>query len=230
MDSLFFNSLTEGDFSNGLPLLEGLTEGDFWTRSQGCYNIYGGQDHIDNIDYSHILLTSTTKGIVNLPTSISHEADTDYYYATRCVSGTGKEEKSTMSIVKLALDSDGKRRPVRPNCVKYLYAQPVSKGKVQICWWYWPIGQQIAPDHFAIFGDGENGTVDYNNVLTQINYTGEYFYSYVSSVGQDQKSYRFSVRSVASNGTDDGNNSIIEAVVDLTGPDGIEGIICSNGL
>ena len=230
MDTKFYNSLIEGDFGNGLPLCQGLVEGDFWVRTLGCYNIYRGCGHIDDIDYEHIVAVTTAKGTLTLPASINHQADTDYFYAVRCASGTGQQEKGTMAVVKLSLDGQGDQRLVRANCVKNLYAQPISGGKIRVSWWYWPIGQQALPDHFAVYGDGGSGTVDYINELAQIEYTDRYFYSYVSTVGQDRKAYRYSVRSVTADGIDDGNSEIAQAVVDLTGPDGIAAVACGNML
>ena len=230
MDPTFNNFLTFGQFGNGLQLQQVLLWGQFWTRLQGCYNVYRGYDHINNIDYDRIIATGKSKGSLVLPTTVSHEANTDYYYSVRRASCSGKEEKGTLAIVRLSLDIDGKVRPARPNCVSSLCAQAVGDSKIRIGWWYWPIGQQVAPSHFAIYGDGGSGAIDYENVLGQVAYAGMRFYSYTSSAGDNNKTYRFSVRSVGSDGSDDSNRLFVEAVVDLSGPDGIEGIADSVGL
>jgi len=224
MDAQFFHSLTEGDFGNGVHLCQSLLEGDFWTRSQGCYSVYRGKDQIGSIDYGHILATRTGKGQLSLPTYVSHENDSDYYYSVRCASGSGKEEQGTMAMVRLSLDKGGKRRVNRPNKVRGLTAQAVSEGKVRLGWWYWPLGQEVAPDRFSIFGDNGSGTIDYNRPLGEVAYSGGHFYSYLSPAGEDQQTCRFSVRAVAAGGGDDGNLVYVAAVVDLSGPAGIKSL------
>jgi len=62
-----------------------------------------------------------------------------------------------------------------------------------------------------------------------VQYRGVYFYSYLSEPGMDAQTYRFSVRTVATNGTDDGNMFLVEAVVDLSGPACLEDVRASTG-
>jgi hypothetical protein len=226
MEPLLCDSLTEGDFGNGLPLCASWLEGDFWSRNQGGYNVYRGEGHIDNIDFGRIVATCTSKGLLSLPDHIGHQAGRDYFYAVRCVSGTGKQEKGTMAVVRLSLDDQGDRCPKRPNCVRDLTAGPAAGGKIRVCWWYWPLGQEARPSHFAVFGDGGTGVIDYESSLAEIDYRGAGFYSYLSSPGDDRQQYRFGVRAVASLAGcgDCGNRTFVEAVVDLSGPDGIEGL------
>ena len=230
MDPTFNNFLTFGQFGNGFQLRQSLLWGHFWTRLQGCYNVYRGCDHINNIDYGRIIATGDSKGALALPATVSHEAETDYYYAVRCASNSGKEEKGTLAAARLRLDVDGKVRPVRPNCVSGLCAQAVGDGRIRLGWWYWPIVQQIAPSYFVVYGDDGSGVIDYENVLGQVDCAGIRFYSYTSSASDNNKTYRFSVRAVGSNGSDDGNRLFVEAVVDLSAPDGIEGLTGNVGL
>lgn len=224
MDAKFFNSLTEGDFGNGFMLGQGLLEGDFWPRRAGCYNVYRGRDHIDNIDAEHIVATTTAKGMLSLADYLDHDPATNYYYLVRCISGSGKEEQGTMAAVLLSLDESGDQRPKRSNCVAQLSAWAVGGGKIQLSWWYWPLGQAVEPDHFAVFGDGGSGTIDFDVELAQVAYNGAYFYSYLTATGVDGQAYRFAVRAVSAVGDDDGNLGYVVAVVDLTGPASIEWI------
>ena len=224
MDAKFFNSLSEGDFGNGFALGQGLLEGDFWPRRQGCYNVYRGRDHIDNIDAEHIVATTSQKGVLAVPDYLDHDAAANYYYAVRCASGTGKEEQGTTATALLSLDESGDQRLGRPNCVTGLCAQAAAEGKTRLSWWYWPLRQQVEPDHFAVFGNGGSGDIDFAVELGQIAYTGEYFYSYLTSSGEDGQICRFAVRAVSAAGSDDGNCASIAIGVDRGGPDGIEGL------
>ena len=224
MDASFYNSLTEGDFGNGLKLGQSLLEGDFWPRCQGSYQVYRGQSYIDSIDYERVITSSTSKGTLVLPSHISHMADTDYFYAVRHASGSGKEEQGTMAVIKLSLDKDRKQQASRPNHVRNLRAEATTAGRIKLSWWYWPIGQQAIPARFAVFGDGATGTIDYEEPLGNVEWDGGFFYTFLSAPGSDGQTYRFGIRSVTTDGNDDGNMAFVEAIVDLTGPADIEGL------
>ena len=229
MKATFYNSLVEGDFGEGLLLCQSLVEGDFWSRCLGCCTIHRGQGHIDDVDYSRIIAVGSTTGSVTLPGHITHQVDTDYFYAARRVSPTGKSERGTMAVVRLSLDEQGEQRVARANRVCNLVAEAAEQGKIRLKWWYWSLGQSERCDHFAVYGDNGTGSIDYENVLAEIEYRGEHCYSYLSEAGDDGKRYQFSVRSVTEDGSDDGNRRAVSAAVDLTGPGGIEDIICEVG-
>ena len=155
MDAIFQRyKRHEGRFGTGRQLCLGLTWGRFWTLRQGCSNLYRGQGHIDNIEFEHILIVSDSKAKLDLGGDLTHKPETDYFYAVRRVSGTGKQEQGTQAVVKLSLDENGQRRPSRPNCIRDLRAQPAAEGRIRLCWWYWRrrIGQyKLRP------GVGEGG-------------------------------------------------------------------------
>lgn len=196
---------------------------NYWPH--GCYRIYRGSGHIDNIDYEHPLTSVTHKGILKLSNQDSHhQPNINYFYAARKISATGKQEQGTMAIVELSLDQQGKQQQLKPNCIKDLRAQAVADGKIRLNWWYWSLGQKTQPDHFEVYSDNGTGTIDYQNPIAEIQYDGGYFYEYLSESYPDQKTYRFSVRSVAKNDTEDGNTAYVEIAVDLTGSEPLEGL------
>lgn len=218
------NSLTEGDFGNGTPLLQSQVEGDFWTRRAGCYTVYRGRDHVEKIDYERIVFTTPSKGSVQLPSFLGHAPETVTYYALRRISSMGKEDRGTRSVVRLSMGADGKQKPAVPNRVRGLRAWGESGGRIRICWWYWPIGQEVSPVHFAVYGDAGSGQIDTTNPMALVPYHGEVFYTTISTPGVDRKAYRFLVRSVGADGSDDGSSGYVEAFVDLTGPESPEGV------
>ena len=218
------NSLTEGDFGNGTPLLQSQVEGDFWTRREGLYTIYRGRDHVGKIDYERIVFTSPSKGLVGLPSFLGHEPGTVTYYALRRISSLGKEDRGTRSVVRLSMGADGKRKAAVPNRVRGLRAWGESGGRIRIGWWYWPMGQAVSPVHFAVYGDAGSGVIDTVNPMALVPFVGGVFYTTLSSMGVDGKAYRFLVRSVGADGNDDGSNGFVEAVVDLTGPESPAGV------
>lgn len=219
----------EGRFGAGRQLCLGLTWSRFWTLREGCCNLYRGQGHIDNINFEHIFIVSESKAKLDLGGNLTHEPETDYFYAVRRVSGAGKQEQGTQAVVKLSLDENGQRRPYRSNLIRDLRAQPAIEGRIRLCWWYWPLGQQAEPDYFAVYGDGGSGNINYDQVLAKLDHGSGYFYSYLSTPGVDGQTYRFSVRSVAKGDYDDGNRFFVEATVDLNGPASLEGVRSSIG-
>lgn len=218
MDASFFNSVTEGDFGNGFVLCQSLTEGDFWARTHGCHCVYRGCNRLDNIDYDHIVASCSETGLLNLPSYLTHEVNADYYYALRRSSSTGKQEKGTAAVVCLSLDANGERQAAQPNMVLGLQARDIRDGKVGLSWWYWPIGQAAEPVSFAVFSDNGSGVIDYENPLLLVSHTGGYCYNAAVSVG-DIAMRRFSVRSIATDGTHDGNCAFVTITADLVGPD-----------
>ena len=230
MDLSFFNGLTEGDFGNVLPLCTSLVEGDFWTRRLGCHAVYRGKGSIANIDFERIVIATTDVGLLTLPDYITHEPDNDYYYAVRRISQTGKQEKGTVAIIRLALDGEGKRKGNRPNKVRQLKAEAAHEGRIRLCWFYWPMGAEAVPDHFAVYGDNATGTVNYENSLCEIPYkSGCYFYQFLSEPGSHGQRLRFSVRAVSGE-QNDGNKAFVEMVVNTSGPPGVGLIVCQAGL
>ncbi len=227
MDLSFFNGLTEGDFGNVLPLRTSLVEGDFWARRLGCHAVYRGKGNIANVDFERIVIATTNEGLLTLPDYITHEPGNDYYYAVRRISQTGKQEKGTTAIVRLALNDEGKRKGNRPNKIRQLKAETAHEMRIRLCWFYWPMGAEAVPDHFAVYGDNETGTIDYENSLCEIPYKfGCYFYQFMSGSAEHGQRLRFSVRAVNGEGQDDGNKAFVEAVVNSMGPPGVGIIVC----
>jgi len=227
MDARFLNNLTEGDFGNGRLLRQSLVEGEFWTLAGGCYCVYRGEDAQEAIDYESIVALTCEKGLLEIPENVTHQAGGQYYYAARRVSGTGKSEQGTTAVVRLALDEEGKAIPARPNCVSGLQGQAANAGRMRVSWWYWPMGQEVRPGHFAVYGDNGSGSIDYENPLGLVEYRGANLYSYLSSPGQEGTRYRFSVRAVASaadGGGDDGNTASVEITGRIAGLGGIEDV------
>ena len=224
MDARFYHSLTEGDFSDGLLLCQGLTEGDFWTRLDGCSLVHRGAGHLDAIDYTQVVAVGPVVGEVVLGEPVSHAVQTDYFYAVRWVSPTGKAEQGMMAVVRLSLDAAGERHSARPNPVSHLTAKMINQGRVQLNWWYWPLGEETAADHFIVYGDGGTGQMDWGQALGDVPYTGPHCYGFDTEPGKDGQTYRFAVRSVAADGTDDGHVKSVAVTINLSAPEGVEGV------
>ena len=230
MDALFQRfRKQEGRLGAGRHLGLGLTWGRFWSRRSGCCNLYQGCGHVDDINYEDIRAVGPSEGEMELIGVLVCEPDTDYFYAVRRVSGSGKQEQGTQAVVKFSLDENGKVKSDRPNRILDLTAHAVPVGRVKLYWWYWCMGQEVEPRSFRIYGDNGSGEIDYEQEVAEVDYAGSRLYNYVSSVGVDGKVYRFSVRAVGDNGVDDGSLSYAEARVDLSGPESLDGLIGSMG-
>jgi len=230
LDSRFCNSLVEGDFGDGLLLRQSLTEGDFWSLRSGCFTLHRGLGSAEAIDYERIEATTYAAGLFVLPSWLSHLEGMDTYYAVRRVSASGKGELGTGALVRLSLDESGQQRSARPNQVSGLEALAEAGGKIRLRWWYMPAGQEAGPDLFAVYGDGGTGEVDYGVAVGTVAYCGAGSYEYVSEAHAGGQARRFSVRSIAADGTDDGNTTCAGAVADDCGGKGFNGIEARVGL
>jgi hypothetical protein len=219
MNGKFQSSLVEGDFGSGLALRQSLCEGDFWMRREGCYLVYRGQDHADNIDYNRILAAPGEAGPITLPASVQHEAGRGYYYAVRRVSGTGKES-GTRNVVMLALGADGELVPGRPGPVRGLFASQRSSGRIELIWRHWPAGEETSCDHFAVFGDHGTRSIDFEHPLAEIPCQGRNCYQFLSEPCEHGRRYSFGVRSVSADGQDDGSTASVSIEITLSASSG----------
>lgn len=221
MDTQFFNGLTEGDFGTGFLAMQSLVEGDFWVLSNGLNTLYRGDGQVDRIDFDTIVYASADGGPVTFPEPVTHVAESETFYALRKVSGTGKQEKGSAAVVKLALDGAGKQKLPQPNVVRFLQADVVGAEQVRLSWWYGSLGQEVVPKHFEVYGNGGSGAVDYDTVLGSLNYIGDGFYSVDVAGGLDGQRLLFGVRAMAASGADDECEAVVERVIDGAAPDGV---------
>jgi len=221
MDAQFFNALTEGDFSTGLLAMQSLVEGDFWVLTGGFNTLYRGVGQVGRIDFNTIIHVSGADGPVTLPDHVSHAASSETFYALRKVSGTGKQEKGTGAVLKLALDGAGVRKPPQPNVVRFPQADVIAGGQVRLSWWYGSLGQETLPKHFEVYSDDGSGVVDYVTVVVSVDYIGDGLYSIDVAGGAEGQRWLFGVRAVAASGVDDKSRAVVELVIDHAAPDGV---------
>lgn len=196
----------------------------------GCFTLHRGVGSAEAIDYERIEAAAYEVGPLATPSWLTHEAGMDTYYAVRRVSGSGKGERGTEAVVRLSLDATGQHRPARPNPVSRLQAAAEANGRIRLCWWYMPLGQEAVPDVFAVYSDAGTDEVDYNAAVGTVAYWGAGFYEYISETQEGGQAYRFSVRSVAADGTDDDSKAWAKVVADNSGPDSYNGVVGRVGL
>ena len=202
MDRQFFNSLVEGDFSSGFVLRQSLAEGDFWARRTTSCCVYRGETLPENIDYSKPVASSDVVGTMAIPSFLPHLANTQYFYAARWVSPTGKQEKGTEALVRLRLDASGKWDYGRPNGIDRLTAQRRGNS-IEVDWAYCSLQQENPPASFLILSDKGSGDLQALTLLEELPYHADgYYHAAVPAAEEDHEI--LVVRAVTTTGIDDG--------------------------
>ncbi len=182
MDAKFFDSLFEGDSANGVKLCLGLTGGDFWARLVGCQNLYRGTSGYD-IDFNVILVSrDIDEASITVPSFAEHQADSSYVYVLRRTNGCGDEERTFGAAVRVSFDGQGNL--IEPGCndIFALTARQIAGPRIQLLWYYFPIGQASKPVSFNIYWDSGTGQIDYETALGSVDYAGPRYYGFETGV------------------------------------------------
>lgn len=199
MDTKFFDGIFGGDSPNGVELCLGLTGGDFWTRIEGCQNLYRGQA-ADTIDSENIIVTiEPAEGLITVPSEIVHFPGESYVYLLRKVNIYGDEEKSFCGATRISFDDNGDLIATGCNEILEVDIEQVGGPKVKLTWFYSPLGQTRRCQQFKVYSDGASGQIDFNNAVASIEYEGACVYCYVSAILNEGR-YKFCLRSVADDG------------------------------
>jgi len=199
MDVKFFNSLFEGDSANGVKLCMGLTGGDFWSRVNGCSNLYRGRS-IETLDLEEII---TVLGVdcqnITVPSIMEHEAGQVYCYVLRRVNSCGNETEDFNAVIKIAFDVNGELIEVGCNRVFDVFAKQVEGQKIKIVWFYSPLAQEQQCNTFNIYGDSGAGAIDLQGALAGFEYKGIKVYSFESDMLNEGR-YQFCIGAEDENG------------------------------
>lgn len=215
MDTKFFDSLLGGDSTSGTKLCMGLTEGDFWPRPAGVQLLYMGQD---DVDFSRIAAVSdidndTFEISSGQPLSCS-------LYVVRRVNCCGVEEKTLSAAVRVEFDSLGNLVDRSCNKIFMVTAEQVEGSRILLKWFYQPVHQAKKINSFEIYYDNGTGIIDYQNPLGSLQYAGRKFYQFVSSE-LEGGSYKFCIRAIAADDSDDGFTGQIDIGLNRQSPEGI---------
>jgi hypothetical protein len=221
MEAKFFDSLFGGDSANGIKLCMGITEGDFWARPAGAQLLYKGQD--DDVDFGRIAATSNIDN--NSFEVTSGQPLSRWLYVARRINCCGVEEKTLSASARAEFDSLGNLIEQSCNKVFIASAKQIDAGKVLLKWFYQPIHQSKKIDKFEIYYDNATGAIDYQNPIGSVNYAGRKFYQFITDelVGDN---YKFCVRAVAADDSDDGFTGQIIIQFNRQSPDGVSILIC----
>ncbi len=218
---LIKESLFNGQTSNGFKLGTVLSLGWFWTRFGGCSVLYRGAS-MELIDFENILAVGEqSASSISPPGYVEHSSSSTYYYVVRRANKCGCQEHTLSAAVKVSIDADGELAQPKPNSVFGSLVREMAGSKIQLLWFYCPLGQQSAPACFKIYYDGGSGQIDYENSIAAIDYTGRKFYSYQSNT-LDAGTYLFAIRVEDANGIENESLAGIRIELSVTGPDAID--------
>ncbi len=217
MEAKFFDSLYSGDSVRGLKLCMSLTEGDFWARPVGLQVLYQEQDGSD-IDFDRIIAVSnsdedTFEVLAGQPLSRS-------FYVVRRINCCGVEEKTLSAAVKVEFDGQGNLVERSCNKVFMVTAEQTGGSRILLKWFYQPIHQAKRISRFKICYDNGTGQIDYQNPIGSVNYIGRKFYQFVTNELTGD-SYKFCIRAVAEDDSDDGSAGQIIIQLNKQRPDSV---------
>ena len=220
MESKFFNSLFDGDNTNGLKLCQGLTGGDFWARPGGCMTIYRGEDGA--MDYNDI---QAVMGIDDDDISIPNQAlppSTIWHYIRRQVSDCGLESADSPACI-VTINSDGDMLGASPNEPTDTVIEQLAGGKFRLRWRYLPTGQEILPTGFKIYIDAGGG-FDFDNPIAIVSYHRSIENGWISEAYTHGQTYKFCIRSYAAGAGETDNTDYVSAAADAQGPAAASGV------
>jgi len=222
MEKVFLkDALFAGMTVNAFKLGTVLTLGWFWPRTSGCSVLYR-TSCIEQIDSAHVLTVADLDAdTISPPDYLSHDNNENYFYVVRRVNGCGFQEYTTAASVKVSINSDGGLAESKPNKIFAFDITQVLSNKIQLLWYYCPVGQKTSPARFLIYCDGGTGQIDYENPIASIDYQGRRFYSYLSNA-LDACRYLFAIRTEDAISIEDASLAHLEIQLNTTNPDAID--------
>jgi hypothetical protein len=209
MEVKFFDGLRGGDSQKGVLLCIGLTGGDFWSRIEGCQNLYRGES-VHEIDFENPLATGDLdEMLMTVPSLIEHQAGQIYFYGLRRANQCGDEEKNLNIVARLAFDEEGELVGPCCNTIFDIAVKQIAGPRVTLNWYYSSVGQLDKPVKFNIYGDNGSGAVDHQNPAGVVEYSGPGFYEFRSEAVSEGRNL-FCIRTVSTSGREISNGSIIE--------------------
>jgi hypothetical protein len=212
-----FNGMT----ANAFKLGNTLSMGWFWVRTTGCSALYRGLS-MERIDFANVLTVAGQDACtISPPSYLPHNSNYTYFYLIRRFNNCGYQEHTLSAAVKVSIDQSGELGKPQPNKVFSARAEQVNGDKIQLVWFYCPIGQESGPVSFNIYYDGRTGQIDYGNPIATIVYRGRKFYRYESDALEAGR-YLFAIRAEDAGGIE--NDSLAQFSVQLgaANPDKIE--------
>ncbi len=214
------DALFSGMTGNAYKIGTVLSLGWFWMRIAGCSELYRGPS-MNQVDFDNLLVVAGfNAGTISPPDYLPHDNGSAYFYVVRRVNGCGYQEHTLSAAVKVSLDADGNLVEPQPNKIFGWCAKQADGDKVQLLWYYCPIGQKSAPKYFRIYYDGGTGQIDYESPIATIDYKGRRFYSYLTDE-LDAGRYLFAIKAEDNHGVTDSTQAVLIIQLSTINPDAI---------
>jgi len=198
-----------------------LTLGWFWVRVGGCSVLYRGSS-MEAIEFANILAVAEVDASeIEPPNYVRHESSSTYFYVIRRANNCGQQEHTLAAAVKVSIDDNGDLVRPRPNSIFAAKAIQVTGTKVQLIWFYCPIGQEQQPACFKVYYDGGTGQIDYGDPVATINYEGRKFYA-LQTIPLQGDTYLLAIRAQGTNGMEDASLAQLRMQLDTGVPDTID--------
>lgn len=212
-----FAGTTAGAFKLGTV----LTCGWFWPRTNGCSVLYRGVS-MELIDFEDILTVAEADAEqISPPDYVTHANISTYFYVVQRANNCGYQEHTLAAAVKVSIDANGNLAQPQPNSIFEVRAKQVTGNKIQLVWYYCPVGQKSEPTCFKVYYDSGTGQIDYENPIAIIHYTGWMFHS-CQSESLDAGRYLFCIKAEDAVGTECCSLAQIKIQLDTTSPDAVD--------
>ena len=213
-------ALYAGMTANAFKLGTVLTLGWFWPRIAGCSVLYRGGS-MEQIDFANILTVAEAGAEqISPPNYVTHASISTCFYVVRRANNCGCQEHTLVAAVKVLIDANGELAQPQPNNIFEVKAEQLAGNKIQLVWYYCPVGQKSEPACFKIYYDSGTGQINYENPITTIHYLGRMFYSYQSE-SLDAGRYLFCIKAEDGVGTECCSLAQIKIQLDTTSPDAV---------
>ncbi len=212
LSGTLFNGMTSNSFKLGTT----LSLGWFWVRLACCSVLYRGPS-IEQIDFDTVLTVAEADACeISPPDYLPHESSSTYFYTVRRYNHCGYQEHTLAAAAKVSLDAEGDPDKPQPNKIYAAKVEQVDTDKVRLTWFYCPLKQESHPECFNIYCDSRTGQIDYENLLVEIIYEGQKFYSYESDPLEPGR-YLFAIRAENADGIE--NSSLACLAIELVNKD-----------
>ena len=213
--------LFSGMTANAFKLSTVLNMGWFWSRVSGCSVLYRGVS-IETLDFDNLLAVAAPDACeIKPPGYVEHESNSTYFYIVRRVNSCGMEEQTLDAAVKVSIGADGELADAQPNSIFSAKVQQIEGDRVELVWFYWPLGQASEPFCFNIYTDGGTGQIDYQSAIAAIKYIGTRFYSYQTDA-LNAGTYLFAIRAEDTNGVESDSLMHMQIQLATTSPCAID--------
>jgi len=214
-------ALFSGMTSNAFKLGTVLSLGWFWMRIAGCSALYRGPS-MERIDFDNPLtVAKLNAGTISSPGYPQHNNSSTYFYVVRRINSCGYQEHTIAAAVRVSIDAEGNLAKSQPNKIFAWRAEQADGDKIQLLWYYCPIGQRSKPEYFKVYYDGGTGQINYENPIATIDYDRRRFYSYLTDA-LDAGKYQFAIRAEDASGATNSTQASLIIQLNTTNPDEID--------